>query len=410
MTKPTEQFISSYRREQDFFHAVASRASELVSHRLRQQGVQAIVTSRAKDFDRLKEKLATRNKSYKTEEDVYKDIIDLAGVRIALYFPGDLERVMNTISEIFTDLKIIEHPKAPRTNLVYEAEFKGYKATHVNCRIKPENLNEAEQRYSSAAIEIQIASVLMHAWAEVEHDLIYKQQSGSPSIDEYMIVDEINGLVLSAEIALKRLQKAIKNRAAQEEREFKNHYELAAFIMQAVADSRTPLGRIDTLYDLLKQVGWNNADRVSSLVKSLSLTNSEIVAQELTDTILESFPDQDLLKFYHKSRASRDNVETTSTLESTATDNAIGKMLKVWNRLEKLIRSKSNISENENRSFSDIIRGIGLDTIDLNELNYLRSKRNYVVHSIKLPPVQEIQNLTNRMEMLLVKLNSISVE
>ena len=47
----------------------------------------------------------------------------------------------------------------------------------------------------------------MHAWSEVEHDLVYKPLAGDLSEEELAILDEINGLVLTGEIALERLQK-----------------------------------------------------------------------------------------------------------------------------------------------------------------------------------------------------------
>ena len=48
----------------------------------------------------------------------------------------------------------------------------------------------------------------MHAWSEVEHDLIYKPMQGTLSEEELAILDELNGLVLTGEIALERLQAA----------------------------------------------------------------------------------------------------------------------------------------------------------------------------------------------------------
>ena len=68
----------------------------------------------------------------------------------------------------------------------------------------------SEKRYCRARIEIQVASVLMHAWSEVEHDLIYKPLQGTLSKEELAILDELNGLVLAGEIALERLQAAGK--------------------------------------------------------------------------------------------------------------------------------------------------------------------------------------------------------
>ena len=60
-----------------------------------------------------------------------------------------------------------------------------------------------------ALIEIQIATVLMHAWAEVEHDLVISLER-QLSRDEYEILDELNGMILSGEIALKKIAKAGK--------------------------------------------------------------------------------------------------------------------------------------------------------------------------------------------------------
>ena len=63
----------------------------------------------------------------------------------------------------------------------------------------------------------------MHAWAEVEHDLVYKPYSGKLQEDELAILDEINGLVIAGEIALERLQKAITERTKRQ-KEIKSKY------------------------------------------------------------------------------------------------------------------------------------------------------------------------------------------
>ena len=72
------------------------------------------------------------------------------------------------------------------------------------------SLTDAQKRYADARIEIQVASLLMHAWSEVEHDLVYKPLQGGLSTDEYAILDELNGLVERGEIALERLHVRLK--------------------------------------------------------------------------------------------------------------------------------------------------------------------------------------------------------
>ena len=63
--------------------------------------------------------------------------------------------------------------------------------------MREESLDRSQKKYTTARIEIQVASVLMHAWSEVEHDLVYKPLQGTLSDEELAILDELNGLVLA---------------------------------------------------------------------------------------------------------------------------------------------------------------------------------------------------------------------
>jgi ppGpp synthetase/RelA/SpoT-type nucleotidyltranferase len=63
---------------------------------------------------------------------------------------------------------------------------------------------------SNPVIEIQVASVLMHAWAERDHDLVYKTlTSGPASREERCLLDATNGLVHTGEVFLQQLQTAM---------------------------------------------------------------------------------------------------------------------------------------------------------------------------------------------------------
>lgn len=70
---------------------------------LEQSGIRAIVTHRTKRPDRLRTKLQNRKKKtkYKIFDDIYDDLVDLAGVRIALYFPDDKSEVDKIINANF---------------------------------------------------------------------------------------------------------------------------------------------------------------------------------------------------------------------------------------------------------------------------------------------------------------------
>jgi ppGpp synthetase/RelA/SpoT-type nucleotidyltranferase len=230
-----DQFLVDYAREYDFYQEAARLCSQQCEKLLDGSGIRAIVTFRAKRSDRLRAKLLKREKEqrapYSSPEEMREDIVDLAGVRAALYFPKDRQVFDALVRDAFVLVAKKDFPLAgkPRPD---RSRFSGYQATHYCVRLKEDDLPESQRRYTTAMIEIQVASVLMHAWAEVEHDLVYKPLTGDISEDELAILDELNGLVHAGEIALERLQRAVETRVARQGSTFSNHYELAAFLYE----------------------------------------------------------------------------------------------------------------------------------------------------------------------------------
>lgn len=83
---------------------------------------------------------------------MYDDVIDLAGVRVALYFPAEREEVGRIIKSIFV---LVAEPKEFPTAAqpTYEKRFSGYWATHYRIRLPETLLNESQKRYAEARIE-----------------------------------------------------------------------------------------------------------------------------------------------------------------------------------------------------------------------------------------------------------------
>jgi len=102
-----------------------------------------------------------------------------------------VDRLIRTTFFVKADKTFHEAKRSKKSGSSYGRRFSGYGAQHYHVRLK----NKA---YEADRIEIQVASVLMHAWAEVEHDLLYKQLTGDPSPSERALLDQINGLVLTA--------------------------------------------------------------------------------------------------------------------------------------------------------------------------------------------------------------------
>lgn len=271
-----EDFIARYRKEYDFYDQAARLLAQILEGRLQGAGIRAMVTSRAKTVGRPEAKVRKRNsdKHHSSIDDIYGDIVDLAGVRVALYFPGERSQVDSIIKSLF----FLPEPQKdfPSTRVpTHPKRFSGYWATHCRVQLRESSLSDAQKRYKDARIEIQVASVLMHAWAEVEHDLVYKPLQGMLSQDEYAILDELNGLVMAGEIALEHLQRAGEARVAIGGRAFSNHYDLAAHLLNAAAPilkrpvTDTALGRVDLLFDLLNKLGLSKPDLLRPYITTL---------------------------------------------------------------------------------------------------------------------------------------------
>ncbi|HBF77145.1 MAG TPA: hypothetical protein DEF85_04670 [Clostridiaceae bacterium] len=297
-----DEFLQQYVKEVDFYEKAAKICAEICESELEREGIRAIVTHRAKRIDRLKDKLIKRNerKNYSSIDDIYKDIVDLAGVRIAIYFPDDKIKIDKFIKAKFKIKQIKEFPQSKNceekvsNDGKYKKVFSGYHATHYRINLKPQTGSIEDAKYGQANIEIQVASVLMHAYAEVEHDLVYKPLSGELSYDEYEILDEINGLVLSGELALKRLQKAVKERIRKNGTAFTNHYELAAFIYDRISATTNTqfedinMGRADVLFKFLKTLNFNRPECVEKYIEKVDpeCKNASVVEQ-IVDMITE---------------------------------------------------------------------------------------------------------------------------
>src|SRR5271156_61192 len=90
-----EDFIARYRKEYDFYDQVSRLVGQTLEANLQNAGIRSMVTFRAKSIARLEAKVLQRsgNKTYQSVDDIFADIIDLAGARVALYFPGEREQV-----------------------------------------------------------------------------------------------------------------------------------------------------------------------------------------------------------------------------------------------------------------------------------------------------------------------------
>lgn len=108
--------------------------------------------------------------------DPIADIRDLAGVRAITHFlstEGDLDRIVED------EFEVVE--KTDKSDVLHKEERLGYHSIHYLVQLGPNRRTLPEyERYAGLIAEIQVRTVLQHAWAEIEHDIQYKAATALP--------------------------------------------------------------------------------------------------------------------------------------------------------------------------------------------------------------------------------------
>ncbi len=410
-----EEFIAHYTREYDFYQRAASLVAGLLEADLRAAGIRGIVTSRAKATSRLEDKCKQRDRehAYTSVEGIYDDIVDLAGVRVALYFPAETAQVEAAIARLFEQVtapKLFPAASRPRSG----KRFSGYSAVHHRVQLREADMTEADRRYAAAKVEIQVASVLMHAWSEVEHDLVYKPLEGELSEDEYAILDQLNGLVRAGEIALERLQKAGELRVSVGGQRIANHYDLAVHLLgRAKEFPEQPerdlgLGRVDLLYKFLARLGIDTPNGLAPYLEGL---HGNVEVRPFSEQVIDALLAQDSSRYdvYREVRA--ETLTATADRDWGAEQSylEVGRFLTEWARLEALIRG---IAVGKGRTRPTIPTAQELERLGLldagsrQDFDWLRRVRNDLVHGIEAPRPEELRNAADRIRHLTAQLDT----
>ncbi|MBH5298059.1 GTP pyrophosphokinase family protein [Corynebacterium ulcerans] len=133
---------------------------------------------------RLKEWQSLRTKARKKKPnghliypDPWVDIHDVIGVRITTLHSTEIPQIIEALADVFIVLRSVD--KAAQTKV--SGSF-GYGSHHLILEV--DHRIEDLASYHGFVFEVQIRTVLQHAWAEFEHDVRYKRSGGlDPQVD-----------------------------------------------------------------------------------------------------------------------------------------------------------------------------------------------------------------------------------
>ena len=111
-----------------------------------------------------------------TPDSARKNLLDMAGIRVTCYYISDIYQIVDLLGrrDDYMILKKKDYIKNPKPS--------GYRSYHMIINV-PVYLSD-HKKY--APVEVQVRTIAMDFWASLEHQLKYKQQSGTmtPEISE----------------------------------------------------------------------------------------------------------------------------------------------------------------------------------------------------------------------------------
>ncbi len=172
---PSDRILEEYQRYcERLFGQLAEQQRRLTSL-LSARGIQIhLISGRVKSEGSLRRKLGRPDRTYES----LWSVTDLVGLRITTYFEDAIEEVARAIEESY---RVDFGHSADKLRAKDSGRF-GYRSLHYVCSLPAPARQPSDEPGLPPAFrfEIQIRTVLQHAWAEVEHDLGYKAQDVVP--------------------------------------------------------------------------------------------------------------------------------------------------------------------------------------------------------------------------------------
>lgn len=169
-----KKIMEQYQESHNIYQNFASEVEHQLKRILSEESISYnAITYRLKDEDSLSGKIDRKGDKYSCLE----DLTDIAGVRVITYYSDDVDKVADIVEKEFS----VDRENSIDKREALEPDRFGYCSVHYVVEMSQERLKLREyQSFAGLKCEIQIRSVLQHAWVEIEHDLGYKNPVALP--------------------------------------------------------------------------------------------------------------------------------------------------------------------------------------------------------------------------------------
>lgn len=268
-----KQIREIYESYTDYFYEIMSK----VILRLQQNiklSAQPTFKSRVKSFDSYYKKVLRLKPGQLEENKSLIYLTDMMGIRMICAFLEDINLGLEQIKKLF-DIKEVEVKGAEKKF----SEF-GYESIHVLVKIPSDFLPPLEGKYANLApisdelvCEIQIRTILQDAWAEVEHELIYKIEFNPFDIPLRRKLASINASLTLADITFQEIRDYQNKLQRELDERRRSFYSLAdGFLNEKVEKKNEDINRVSPFVQgtidelLLKAIEAHNDGHLTEAV------------------------------------------------------------------------------------------------------------------------------------------------
>ncbi|HEU0085802.1 MAG TPA: hypothetical protein VFQ59_02485 [Candidatus Paceibacterota bacterium] len=167
MNKYKQKILSDYKNKSELYQEFCQAIGQVMESMLKKGAYKYHLSYRVKEFASLDEKIERKEKNGKVYKSL-KDIEDIAGVRVVFYHRSDRDELMKMLKKEFGSTVKLEET----------SKVSGYRSMHAIVSFSNNRLSLSEyERFKGLKCEVQLTLILDHAWAEVEHDILYKEDA-----------------------------------------------------------------------------------------------------------------------------------------------------------------------------------------------------------------------------------------
>lgn len=299
-----EAILREYQDNLPRFREVEQEVKERLRQTLADAGLLvAAIESRVKGYDSLAGKLELKGHKYSS----LADLTDILGLRVITFYIDDVDKVASAVERLFD----IDWENSVDKRKIHEIDSFGYLSLHYICKVP-----DFPYRF-----EIQMRTLLQHAWANMDHDTGYK--SGVEIPRRYMrnmsrlagmlelVDDEFSKIRIELTDYRRRVQALVRSGNLDEVPidgdTFRSYLELEPFSQlnkRIAAMNQAEIQEVSLMpyLAIFKAIGFKTLGDISNLIRDYSEGAYQIACYQIgltdLDIISSSIGPQDLCIAY----------------------------------------------------------------------------------------------------------------